>query len=395
MRKHIFKSSSTIYSTSYDEKSEMLTVTLHPLKGSEDQRTYGYSGVSLQTFEQFISASSPGAFYNRTIRALHKSLGETQPLTPKPTDSTYLTEEDFDFMINDIEAGFRKQSSEDIFNELLQMEEDDSHEIKPEIVPSGKPLPPTVSGMYVPDAEIESYLEQSLSYRERAFGVTIEDSKTLLYAEELFAAGKATQKAISDYIVPITKSHYDSWKAAKDNENKVLKPIEEGTDRLGKAIYAYRKDLERREAVERQKAAEEAYAAAEAERKRQTEELKKRLAAESPEHAGEIMASPEIQAPPVMIFTPRQDIIPPKTSGVTTRDNWVAVVENVEDLILHVAEGIKRKRDGQSVVGFASPECLEPNLSALKSLAKVSKDRLSIPGVRAENQGAAVATRRK
>lgn len=84
-----------------------------------------------------------------------------------------------------------------------------------------------------------------------------------------------------------------------------------------------------------------------------------------------IITPPEPRA----VFVPRPPETPlPRASGVSFRDNWTAVVENLGELIQAVATG-------------AQPEhVLQPNQSVLNSMARALREGLKIPGVVARNQ---------
>ncbi len=59
---HVFKSSTNLSYCKYDTVLSLLLVIFH--NGTE----YEYSGVDLQTYQELISASSAGSYFNRVIK---------------------------------------------------------------------------------------------------------------------------------------------------------------------------------------------------------------------------------------------------------------------------------------------------------------------------------------
>jgi KTSC domain len=439
---HKFKDSDLVASADYDRSAGLLSVTLC-VKGTP---TYGYAGVMPKTWEEWKKSDSAGRYYNTVIRRIHHALGETDPLGD-PIASTYITEDDipmkseFDDIISDFEMAFKESDEFDIpsgaFNPLdvdridvcssigggdpVKMLEipvgddawDDDFQFAPTIdtakpiaqggslqgvaLAKSDPLPQTSSALYLPQERIEELTKKSKAYESQALAVKITNNETLVQAEEVFKLGKELRKAFAEEVVPVSESHYRSYKEAKANENSVLGPLDAATEALSKLIYRERKELERLAAIETQKNLEIAQAEAAKEQQRRTEELKLQLASEasSDEEVEQILSSQEIKAPAIPVFTPRSEMVPPKTSGTAGRKKLVGVVDSLEDLILAVAEGIKAAREGREHHGPAVGVLMvhQPTLNAAAK-AKTEEGQL-YPGVRVVDEGGMSATRGK
>jgi len=297
----------------------------------------------------------------------------------------------FDDVIATIEAEFKKQ-------DMSEWDVPEEGEVAPErpvvgvALAKAEPMPQTTSAMFIPAERIEQLCDLALSYINSADGLLILDSDTLVAAEEEFKKGKDLYSAIAGEIQPVTRSHYETWKAYKDDENRILNPIDEATARLGKAIYRFRAEAERLAAIERQQNLEAARFAAKAEQERQTEALRAQLASEDPERAAEIMADTGIVAMPVPVFADHVDILPPKTGGIGVKKKFVAVVDDIESLILDIAEGIQVK----ATTGYPTSACVAPVKSVLDAAAKAKGSEGDLyPGVRVEIEGSIVKTREK
>lgn len=357
---HTFSNSSLVHSAAYDTDGGLLSVTLH---GDIDhpRKTFGYGGCTQRTWEDFKVAEKPGRFYGQVIRKNHLALGESTPLA-EPLDEFYLQPGDID-------------------------------DFDPPPAALVEAMMLTKSAAFIPDDRLRELHDQAAFFATEALTVTVRDAESLVLAENVFKAGKDLQKLIEEEVQPVTKQHYDSWKRFKDWENKILLPIEEATDRLSKLVYRFRAETERLAAIEREEMAKQAKIQAAEDQERRTEELKAQLVADGADPA----ELEHVEAAPMIPFVPRGDVLPPKTAGTTMKKKLVAQVDNLDDLIIAVAEGIKIKRASGQQIGYFPPVgCLEANLSVLNSQCKGRTEGEQLwPGVSIKDDGGLAKVRSK
>ena len=224
----------------------------------------------------------------------------------------------------------------------------------------------------------------------RAQGLVVADTESFNRANEIVVAGKLLIITIKEYfkdVIAAAKASYEKNKSLQQVELDKVEPI---VKRLGDegAAYLYQEREKRRKA-------EAEAARVEAERKRNEEEALARareaeMRALNAKTAGDrkkaeaeadaIMAKAAAQEEKIVAAAP---IVPEKirVQDQTLRDNWSAVVDNFQGLILAVVEG------------QISPEALLPNEPWLNKQARDKKKGLDIPGVlRAVNKPSMVRT---
>ena len=219
-------------------------------------------------------------------------------------------------------------------------------------------MPPTTSALSISDERVDQLISQAVGYQVDAAAISIVDTETLLAAEEIFKAGKVIEKTLLDEIQPVVQAHYQTYRMYKEAENQITQPIEEAITRLSKAIYRYRQDTERMAAIETQKLFDE--------QKNQAQD-----------------------EPGRVVFVPRSAPVPPKTAGTTAKKKLVAVVDNLESLVLSIADGIRT-----GTPGAPSLACVVPHQPTLNAAAKGKGEEGDLyPGVRVVDDGGMAKTR--
>lgn len=346
--------SSLVKCATYEPSTMQLTVTLHVGK------TYGYAQVARRTWEELKASSSPGNYYNRTLRKCSVALGESQPLGGFEKMSA---EQQGEFkamcdQIDEIEKGVReyREKQDDPFADADDFFDGGEMTITTTSTEMAI-IPPTKeertglmkAAAWIPEERLFKLRDDVKVYADRATAITINSPEALLLAEDIFKNGKDLFKVLAEELQPVTASYFKSWKEAKENENSVLQPLDEATNKLSKVIYAYRKETERLVQQAQQQAITQA----------KTEGT---------------------------IFASRVETLPP-SSGTSTRKKLVAVVDSLEDLILQVAEGIQKRRAGGSDAGYPPVGSLQVHQATLNAQVKGRDEGQYCPGVRIIDDG--------
>ena len=149
----------------------------------------------------------------------------------------------------------------------------------------------------------------------------------------------------------VRKTH-DAWRAMKDRENELLKPIQDAVSHLGRTMGTYH------EACEREQREQERLLR-EAEREEQEAETQ-RIAAEYASMGNEALADIAMGAslPPSTI---KVDEFVPKVKGTSSRKTYSFVIENV---------------------ALLPREYMMPDEKKIGGVVRAMKDTTNIPGVR-------------
>jgi len=148
---------------------------------------------------------------------------------------------------------------------------------------------------------------------------------------------KGMSKKADEFFDPLIKNAFKTHRDLTAAKKKITEPLERRSRMLSQSIV----DFNSRREAERRKAEEEANKLAETE---------------------------GIENPPVIV----QETVP-KVQGISTRDNWSAVVVDLNELIKAIAKG--------KVPLMA----INQNQTFLNQQARSLKDQLDYPGVKAVN----------
>lgn len=247
------------------------------------------------------------------------------------------------------------------------------------------------------EAEVKRMESTALSWPERAASIVVADQESYDAACELVTEISSLEKQIQDHHKPIKESAYRAHRAACEAEKKLLDPLAEAKGIIKKSLGTWmqeqeslRLEAERKAALEAQRIQaemeakqREAQRIAEEKARKIDEEQKLRLAEEaeaagaSEETIAEILDAPApapVYVPPVAPIPVVVPAVVPtfrKAKGVSTSQRWSAQVMDIKALCRAVADGT------------ASTECVQPNMTALNSMARAMKSTMNIPGVRA------------
>lgn len=179
------------------------------------------------------------------------------------------------------------------------------------------------------------------------------------------------KRRVQEFFAPHKKRANDAHKALCDDERKVLTPAEADERRLKTAMVTWTTEQDR---IRR---AEEARLREEQRRQEEERRIAEAAAMETEANATGDLALKEqaealIEAPipvmPVQASTPA----PPKVDGISYRDVYRGEVVNLDAL---VEASVKDEQ-------FKAYLRIEPNQSAIDTMARSLKEKLKIPGVR-------------
>lgn len=195
--------------------------------------------------------------------------------------------------------------------------------------------------------ELES---KSLAERCAMFIVT-NDAEYDAAGEQLLAL-KSMQRRITDWIAPMVRKTHDAWRAMKDRENELLKPIQDAVSHLGRTMGTYH------EACERERREQERLLR-EAEREEQEAETQ-RIAAQYAAMGNDALADAAMNAP-LPPSTIKVDEFVPKAKGTAARKTYSFVIENA---------------------ALLPREYMIPDEKKIGVVVRAMKDTTNIPGVR-------------
>lgn len=222
--------------------------------------------------------------------------------------------------------------------------------------------------------------------------LAITDAESFALAVEDRAEIKRRLNRIGEVMDPICAAAHTTWKTAVAKRDGLRAPFVEADKAYSRAMGLYEQEQERQR--------REAEAAAQRERARLEAEERARIGAEqarltkeaedqriteaaAAEARGDTETAERLIRAPIMapVAAPRPVFVPvvpptptPKAPGVSFRDNWTAVVDDLSALVKAVAED------------KAAITLLQANQTALNGLARSLKQALTIPGVRAVNE---------
>ena len=202
---------------------------------------------------------------------------------------------------------------------------------------------------------------RSVSWPDRARAFTVVDAAAYAKAGETLTEIKALRSEIAAACDPVIDATNQSHKAAVAQKRTLEGPLVEAEGIIKASMVRwYDEDARRRreEQVQREK---EARAAEDAARLEEAAHLE---AHGESEQAELVLTAPSIVPPPAPVEAP-------KVEGVSVRETWDAVCDDVKALCRAVADG-------------TMPATLvTPNLTALRQMAKALKGEFRVPGCRA------------
>lgn len=206
-----------------------------------------------------------------------------------------------------------------------------------------------------------------------AHALEIRDQTTFEYGAAFLVKVGDLKKAIVAGCDPVKRAAKAAHTAACDQERELLAPVLEAEGVVKGVLGDYQREQARKEREAREAEAEERRKA-DAEAKRLAEEEQLRTATELeeaglPDAAERVLAQP----PPVV---PQAPPPPPRTvakgaaRGVATKKKAHVEVEDLNALIQAVASG------------EGAANLLQPNMVAIRALARAQGDAFRMPGVR-------------
>lgn len=224
--------------------------------------------------------------------------------------------------------------------------------------------------------------------------VTVANGLRVANNDEYIAAGE-TLKALAEirkgieafWAEPIARAH-EAHKLLCKRRSEMLDRLAGAEKQVRYRLADYAAECERRRIEEQRRldaiAAEERRREEAAARKAEEDRVlaeAAELESRGDKDAAERMLSEPIATPPAA-FTPSPIAVSeaPRLAGVASRQNWTAEVVNLRELVAAVAAG--------KVPILA----LAPNEQWLRGQARLMKDQLNIPGVRAVNRASVAVT---
>ena len=201
---------------------------------------------------------------------------------------------------------------------------------------------------------------QALTLSERANQIVVTNREQRSEATAFLKNVKALKEKISEDFRPIIKDAHSTWKLAIEKEKKHLNPLEAAERVVKLAVGQYDAQEERRLDEERRRLEAESRKREEDARIAQAEQMEK---AGHREVANAILEQP-IAAP---VY-----VAPKFEKGSLTRKHYKAVVFDVIALAKAVVEG-------KAQIGF-----IEPNQTALNTMARALGEQMNVPGVKVE-----------
>ncbi len=186
----------------------------------------------------------------------------------------------------------------------------------------------------------------------RAKDLAIKDETTHRAAQELLVQVAKVRKDVVDLFADSKASAYKTHKDICAAEKKLLAPCDTAREEIETKLRGYEAEV-RKKTEEAERALEHS---------RHQEEERGRLAEVAPDLAA---ALPPVETP--NIFVPQMA----EVAGVSTRTTWRAEVHNLQALIAWI------------VLHPEYIDLVEPNMTTLRALANVQKEKFSLPGVRA------------
>jgi hypothetical protein len=199
----------------------------------------------------------------------------------------------------------------------------------------------------------------------RAEEIAVTDESS--YQEALLIGQECAKRsrAVEDLFKPSREAAHKAWKTITETVGTFTGPLETARKLVTRKATDWQQAEQRRRDEEARVAQEKA--------NHEAEERRIKAAVQMEAEGNQKIADAIIAAPVVAPVVQAAPVAKP--AGVQVRENWQAEVTDLSALIRAVQEG---------KVGI---EVLQPNLAVLRTLAKITKGKTVIPGVRVWNEG--------
>lgn len=211
--------------------------------------------------------------------------------------------------------------------------------------------------------DIQKIETDALAWPDKAREIEITDQKSYNYATDVLKVIASTMKNIKDHHAPIKKAAKEAHTISVAAENKFLKPLADANIIVRQTISAWTAEQARIRQAEQKRLEEIARKNEEDERLRLAEEAES--AGMPEETVDEIIEHEE------PVYTPTAESTFVKDNDISTRKTWAAEVIDIRLLCKAIADG------------KAPAVAIWANMSILNQWARIQKENLDIPGVRA------------
>lgn len=378
--------SSLISSIQYDEATWVLDIHMH------NGNAYSYSDVGPETYAELMKADSKGSFYNRNIKGHFESFNHKD----LPAEMPATIEGEFKEQLKTSVAEDRDPSwpPEDVMDAIMGT---DALEVAGET--KDETPPPVALMVLAPVQEViaklnDVGLQLSVLNKRSAellvLPMAVTDNATHAAVQQTVKDLKAHGGEIIKLVDPVRDVFYKAYTAIQERQKAATEPLNEGIRLRNSALNAYETKLDN-EARQRQRLADEEADRQSAARQKQESERLTLAALDDHLEAGQTAAAERlfeepIQAPAQPVYAEKIYSEAPATKGVSKRKNWKGEVQDIVELILDVAEGIKHARanDGNNG-GHAPISFLEADQSAINTTIKGTEGNVKYPGIRVYN----------
>jgi len=209
---------------------------------------------------------------------------------------------------------------------------------------------------------------------EQVEALAITDEAGLETAAELLAAVKAFRREVFTDLGEPAAAARKLWDMIRERFTKHDDPLKDDEVAIKDKVKAFHRKLalERQQAID---AAESQRQAADTEDDAKLAEAEQLEAAGDHEGAEAVLAEPRTTAPARMTS-------PPKTKGMSIRENWKAEIVSIKSLIEAAASG-----DSVAFGILAHEKVSKAAASVASQVAKGMKANMNVPGVRAYDDG--------
>lgn len=201
-----------------------------------------------------------------------------------------------------------------------------------------------------------------------ATGLTISDDATMEKGKEYLLEVKRRAKEVEEVFGPAKDAAHTAHKAASDLFNSAMDPVKAAEKLIKAAIGTYQVEINRRAEEERKRLQAEADKEAAATHAANVKKL---------EAAGVSEEQAAVQAPIVKVKKVKVTAAA-EVKGVSTKTTWGAEVTDIKKLCAAVANGT------------LDPKFIDANMPELNAIARIEKDKMMVPGVKAVSKTSVV-----
>lgn len=224
------------------------------------------------------------------------------------------------------------------------------------------------------EVETKDLEVRALAWPDRARAIVISDDQTFIAAGDFVTEIKSLRKEIDSTFDPIIAAAHKAHQEAISQKRRHEAPLAEAEMIIKKSLTIYRDAQERRAAEERRRLEDEA---------RKREEDRRLAEAQELQDSGDVAAADEIISEPIAPPPVKVAPITPKVASVQFRETWQFSIENLHELVKHVA---------------AHPEdlnLLQANTTAVRQMVNARKSACRIPGVKVWSEKSVAAGGRR